>query len=408
MAQRGQIMCFNMRRYLLIISFIFSVGYSQTPAYQTFMIGPFAAFHGQHANYKWPLIVHVPVQEYPGEKFALVLDWHGIGEKSHNSSTIAGSTTANVTDLFSNGQPKHWRYTNSPYIGKKYAAPGRTDSIKFIYAAGQVFGGLDGNSGDMRIWPTYTYNSLLWLIASYGHLIDRSRVYLTGLSFGGGGVWSAMQWPEISELVAGFIALAPGYISSAGFTPSYNFKNIADWGGGIIAIHSINDSTTDSHSCGTPPCNGNGWNTTTNTQILYAGSWFSDRAIDSLKKYNYRCQITYWRRNTGGHNVWDDIWDPARSTTIRTLANGNTFSHNVPWQSLLLRHTNTGHTKYVLLNIPHVEFKEVLATTEKDLPIKQWTKPGESPYVFIVGSAVFAVLPNEKRKRKHTPKQITT
>lgn len=388
-----------MKKLLFILSiFISTFATSQSPAYQTFLIGPFAAFHGQHANYKWGLIVHVPVQDYPGELFAMVLDEHGIGEKSHNSSTMAGHTAANVTDLFSNGQPKHWQYTTSSYIGKRYSAPGRTESYKFIYAAFQVWGGLDGNSGDFRIWPTYTYNSLLWLLATYGHLIDRSRVYLTGLSFGGGGVWSAMQWPEISQLVAGFIALCPGYISSSGFTPLYNFKNIADWPGGIIAVHSINDSTTDSHSCASPPCTGGG----------YPGSWYSDRAIDSIRKYKYRCQFTYWRRNTGGHNVWDDIWDPARSTTIRTLANGNTFSHNVPWQSLLLRHTNTGHTKYVRLNIPQVEFKEVLATTEKHLPIKQWAKPGESPYVFIVGSTLFAVLPNEKHKRKHTPKQITT
>ena len=395
-----------MRRYLLIISFIFSVGYSQTPAYQTFLIGPFAAFHGQQANYKWGLIVNVPAG-CATKACALALDEHGIGEKSHNSSTMAGHTAANVTDLFSNGQPKHWRYTNSPYVGKKWAAPGRTDSIEFIYAAFQVWGGLDGNSGDFRIWPTYTYNSLLWLLASYGHLIDWSRIYLTGLSFGGGGVWSAMQWPEISQLVAGFIALAPGYISSSGFTPLYNFKNIADWAGGIIAVHSINDSTTDSHSCGTPPCNGNGWNTTNNTQILYAGSWYSDRAIDSLRKYKYRCQFTYCRRNTGGHNVWDDIYDPARSTTIRTLANGNTFSHNVPWQSLMLKYTSTGHKKYVLLDIPQVQFKEVLAKAEKGSELKEWIKPGEPSYVFTVGDDVFAVINNRDEWEKNCkPKPV--
>lgn len=406
-----------MRRLLTILLILSSLmAKAQTPAYTTHLIGPFAAFHGQHANYKWPLIVHVPTQSYPGELFALVLDGHGIGEKSHNSSTMAGHTTANVTDLFSNGQPQFWRYTNSAYIGKRYAAPGRTDSIKFIYAAFQVWGGLSGQSGDPRVWPTYNYNSLLWLIATYGHLIDRSRIYLTGLSFGAGGVWSAMQWPEISQLVAGFIALAPGYFSTSGFTPLYNMKNIADWPGGFIAAHSINDSTTDSHPCGiagnfkcsnvctppNPPCTGNGWNTTTNTVIYGYGSYYTDRAIDSIKKYNYRCQWTYWRRNTNGHNVWDDVYNPDRATTTRTLANGNSYQNNIPWQSLMLKYTTTGHKKYVLLNIPEVSMQEVLAAVVDDqLKVKPWRKEGEPPMTFTVGDAIYTTYTVQDKKSKY-------
>jgi hypothetical protein len=303
------------------------------------LIGPYAAFHGFYSGIKIPLLFHQPpdatqtlagnqAAQYKGKKYPVIIDFHGQGEITTSfPSSVSSVTTADLDDLYSNGMPQYVRTSTSAYVGKRYAAPGRTDSTQFFYAFPQTWQGY-ANPSPVAV-PAITYYVIQWIKANYSNIIDTTKIYITGLSLGGFQVLFSMQFPEISKDVAAFIEQCAGGLTVGGFTPAYNFKNIAeDWGGMGIFAHSINDPVTDKN-----PSTG-------------SGAWYTQRAIDSINKYKNKTVTMSIRIYTDAtHNVWDRLENPVNKNNSYAEANGNSIVHSIPFQSLLLPWSTKGRRK---------------------------------------------------------------
>lgn len=316
-----------MRKLILtIVSVVIMItALSQTPAYLTELIGPFPAYKGQHANYKWPIVITFPPEALAyingltkvKPKCACSVDAHGIGERSSTYPSMSTYGTNDAYRLFHYGQPPNWQFTSSPYYNVKYSSPGKNENKCWIYVAFQVW------QGDGYTYATYWRNTLRHMLTKYADVVDPYRVYITGLSLGAGGVMGvALQDDEVLDMIAGAWALMTGYdkVPSA----QYNWKILKqkNWKGLIVVEHSTDDDVTTN------------------------GSQWSDRAVDSLLKYNGAYRVVYRRRTTGKHTVpVSDAWNPNRASINIPLSNGNTYNHLIPWQSILLTATNSGKRK---------------------------------------------------------------
>lgn len=323
------------KRITGLICLLLLVGqfYGQTSVTTTTMIGPFAAYRGQQPNWKWPLVVSLPQEalDYRAgltkvkPKCACSLDGHGIGERSTSYPSMSTYGSGDAYYVFRYGQPIYWQYNTSAYWGVHYSSPGKSENKCWIYAAFQVW------QGDAYIWPTYYRNSLKYLIQTYGDVMDLDYVYITGLSFGaGGGAGVALQDPEVLDMIAGVHLLMVGYDNTPGFTPSYNWKILKDkdWKGLIVLEHSIDDDIT------------------TKSPVTGSGAYWAERVADSLLKYKGSYRVVFRRRTTGKHTVpVIDAWNPARANVVIPMANGNTYTHAIPWQSFLLTASRSGWKK---------------------------------------------------------------
>jgi hypothetical protein len=319
-------------RKLIIILFSLCVvlqALSQTPAYQTYQLGPFPAYKGQYEGWKWPLVVTEPpeIKTYiatnkTSEKplCACSLDGAGIGERSTNYPNMATYGTGDAYELFQYGQPPNWQFTTSPYYGVKYSSPGRSENKCWLYASFQVW------QGDGYTRQTYWYNSLRWLIDKYGpnglNVLDTNRIYITGLSLGAGGVAGALQDENILNMIAGSYSLMTGYYNVPNFSPSFNWQALRNtkWRGIIVIEHALDDNI-----------------------VTYM---MSRNMADSIAKYKLPITLVYRERVNGAHTlVVNDAWDPGRANVNITLSNGNTYNHAVRWQSMLLMRTKSGRRK---------------------------------------------------------------
>jgi hypothetical protein len=316
---------------LLFLSVIMVVSaFSQTPSYTVHLIGPLAQYRGAGTNLKIPFLQILSADAnqtiagtgYIGKKYPLIIGFHGAGEKTTSYSSASTVSTGNITSLFNTSLPSLLRYTSSTLYNKRYAAVGRTDSTSFCYLFPQTYGGY------RYTYQTYPYNMIKYAKDSLSHIIDTNRIYLAGLSLGGGAVLIALQDTAILKDVAGAIANCSGYINPAGVTP-YNFQALSQWGGLLILTHSTNDSVTDKNPA------------------TREGSYYSDRARDSIYKYpGYITHLIYKRWTTGGHNgIWDRAYNPANSVNIYPQSNGQNSAFDVNFHSYLLSYSRTGDGK---------------------------------------------------------------
>jgi hypothetical protein len=114
------------------------------------------------------------------DKYPVVIFLHGLGERGANSTDPATLQTS-ISTVERNGPPKLVKYG---------------EQFPFILISPQ----LKSNYGD---WPSWYVNEVIDYCKTYLR-IDERRIYLTGLSLGGGGTWwTAQDFPKE------FAAIAP-------------------------------------------------------------------------------------------------------------------------------------------------------------------------------------------------------
>ena len=145
------------------------------------------------------------------DKYPIVIFLHGLGERGANSTdpaVLAGT----INTVNKNGPPKH------VMAGTQFP---------FILISPQ----LKSNYGD---WPTSYVNEVIDYCRTYLR-IDERRIYLTGLSLGGGGTWwTAQDFPKT------FAAIAPvcGSRNTVGKACNIAGENLPVW-----AFHGDADGT---------------------------------------------------------------------------------------------------------------------------------------------------------------------
>ncbi len=135
-------------------------------------------------------------------KYPIVISLHGIKEK--------GNTLADVARVANVGLPKYVKY------GQKYS---------FILISPQL-------KTTMGRWTGAYVMEVLNYVKTYLR-VDPNRIYLTGLSLGGGGVWSVATsypdvWAAILPLCSGYNLTSLAYKIAASDIPTWGFHGDAD------------------------------------------------------------------------------------------------------------------------------------------------------------------------------------
>ncbi len=144
-------------------------------------------------------------------KYPIVIFLHGLGERGANTTDIA-DLKAGIGRVEKNGPPKHIK---------------NGTEFPFIVISPQ----LKNNWTD---WPTAYVAEIIDYCKTYLR-IDERRIYLTGLSLGGGGTWtSAVTFPKL------FAAIAP-VCGSRNSVP--NACLLSEENLGVWAFHGDSDTT---------------------------------------------------------------------------------------------------------------------------------------------------------------------
>jgi predicted peptidase len=187
------------------------------------------------------------------KKYPLLIFIHGVGE--------LGNGTSDLPRILSNGVP---RLLNEKTFPANFTVNG--GNYSFIVATPQF-----------KTWPKPNeINDLInYMVASYR--IDEKRIYVSGLSMGGGATW------DFSVDNAARIAAITPICGAAWFGEEYCAKiaaaNLPVW-----AFHNADDYTV--------------------------GAGSTVRLIDMMNKYNPNPQAksTIWP--TGGHDAWTKATNP--------------------------------------------------------------------------------------------------
>ncbi|MGB8195216.1 MAG: PKD domain-containing protein [Chitinophagaceae bacterium] len=231
----------------LLVPFLLSA--QQVPRSVTASNGTFIGFY----EYKPPAY-----SSNPNGKFPLIIFLHGIGERGDGSSTL--SSVLNV------GIPRNIHY-------------GLTD-MSFNYNGTQ--------QSFLVLSPQLSYNYGNWQpfyidemikYAKQNLRVDTNRIYLTGLSLGGGGVWN---YASSSAARAKSLAAIAPICATCDWS---SLCNIAQQALPVWAFHA-NDDGVVGVGC---------------TQAAVAGITACGASVLP--------QTTYYP--TGNHWIWDQVYDPA-------------------------------------------------------------------------------------------------
>lgn len=192
-----------------------------------------------------------------GQKHPVIIFLHGIGERGNGGSEINKVSKVGIPKLIKKGEDMTFTYNGkresfvvlSPQLSKKYGA-----------------------------WQNFYVEEMIEYATKYLK-IDPNRIYLTGMSLGGGGVWS---FSSASLANSKKLAAIATVCATCKMT---NGKNIADADLAVWSFHARNDSRV-SVSC-------------TNNAI--------DRIISYLP--SVRPKKTIW--STGNHSIWDRAYNPS-------------------------------------------------------------------------------------------------
>jgi len=238
-------------------------------------------------------------KDYGSQKHPLIIFLHGIGER--------GNGTSQLGIVANNAIP----YYCSRGASMSFTVYGQTSS--FVVLSPQL-------STSYGYWPTFYVNEMI-KYAKANLQIDPDRIYITGLSLGGGGVWRSITDVQNGDYTfdAGIAAAAPvcgtQEETDANFCSTIGASHLPVW-----AFHSMDDATV-------------GVSTTQHAQMLATNCGLSPAA-----------KFTYYQ--TGGHSgAWINAYDTGHITV--PVSGGGSFTANPNLYEWLLsnkRSTGQGTT----------------------------------------------------------------
>ncbi|MEO6315095.1 MAG: REJ domain-containing protein [Chitinophagaceae bacterium] len=208
--------------------------------------------------------------DYGSQKHPLIIFLHGIGERGNGTSQINSLTNNAIPRYCANGATM------------RFTVGGQTSS--FVVLSPQL-------STQYGYWPTFYVKEMI-KYAKANLQIDPDRIYITGLSLGGGGTWRAITdadgWDYSFD--AGIAAAAP--VCGTQEENDYDFCNTIGANHlPIWAFHSMDDGTV-------------GVGATQHAEILAKNCGVSPAPI-----------FTYYQN--GGHGgAWINAYDTGHITTI--------------------------------------------------------------------------------------------
>jgi predicted peptidase len=276
---------------------------------------------------QFPVIYTKPANE--SVKNPLLVFLHGAGEGSPNG-TQSGTGTHNTSTVLSldNGTivPPSVNNVGPLCCSRDAALPTMTDPIRgtthnFYQIAPQLkyyTNGADttGSTTDRGFgypWPEgYVLNTILWALANFN--VDISRIYLTGLSLGGGGTLASLMNNNINKYIAAAWAICPGYGNASAWDTTIR-PNLAKCGVPVYLFHALNDTATN-------PSGGE----LVSSQVA--------RKHNTLKPLR---AINYVEFTDGGHGIWNRFYrlDTGNSYTRPGLPN---YVYDELFYETLLRH----------------------------------------------------------------------
>ena len=197
-----------------------------------------------------------PADYNAGVKYPVIIFLHGIGERGNGTSDLGSVTNIALPRMIANGNPMRF-FWNGKWETFLVLSP----QLSYNYGEWQDF-----YIDEMIKHATTTLSG------------DPNRIFLTGLSLGGGGVWRyATGSAYNSSKLAGIAPVCPT-------CQSPNWGNIATNNLPVWAFHAMDDGVV-------------GWPCT-------------DNAVNAINAYNpvVKAKRTLWP--DGNHWIWDRAYDP--------------------------------------------------------------------------------------------------
>jgi predicted peptidase len=239
-------------------------------------------------------------------KFPLFIFLHGIGERSANTTSARGNP-ATLSDLFTTNLMSVLKTDTSANYTYIYKNPDGSREYPIFWAP-QCWG------GHAYFYPSYLEAMLDWAEDEYSDIIDFNRIYLTGLSFGGGGCIVGLQYHPVSRRVCAAAFNVPGYTTyglggSCQFPDNNNYAEIVANKIPVWTNHAQNDDETDDNNTGD-------------------FSYHSNNFVSKLLAAGHKAPVIYSAFGTvatSPHRIWNYMYGTSNWGTIYTLRNGTTF-----------------------------------------------------------------------------------
>lgn len=295
---------------LVIVSF---AGHAQFEKHVITATSGYYALGGQKLGF----ILHRSADQH--RKMPLIIHLSGVGEITKCTGTgctppYFDSTTVDGLDKLDQsgvGMPYFFSTSTSPMSVKKFHIFGDPvgDSVQFYCIAPQC-------SGRFGYWVRgYVGTLLTWIKANLANEVDTNRIYLAGLSLGGGGVLVAAINSEINPQIAACMSNCPGYSYplSGGDTDPSSYQMFARSGLPLWLAQSKDDAQTPVIPGSSPQ----------------DGTYNAQKAIDSLNKFHAYFPVRYFKYHDAGavysttwHYIWDRSYNPSTATTNYLTVDG--------------------------------------------------------------------------------------
>lgn len=250
---------------------------------------------------------YTPADYNTNTKYPLIIFLHGLGERGNGTTELSLVKKIAIPKYIDRGHPMRF-YWNGKWETFLVLAPQLSKS----YGSWQNF---------------YTEEMLKYAKANLS--VDQDRIFLTGLSLGGGGTWTfaSSNNTNVSQLAG--IAVVCGTCNMSNATHLVN-NNIPVW-----AFHAENDGTV--------------------------GASCTHNAINKINSLNPIVKPIKTTWPTGGHGIWDRSYD-----TAYKWQNPNVFewflAQNRKFAPNVLPQANAGADKEIALN----ETTQLEGTNSKD------------------------------------------
>jgi hypothetical protein len=275
--------------------------------------------------------------DYGTQKHPLIIFLHGIGERGNGTTQINSVTSNAIPKFCANGATM------------RFTAGGVTSS--FVVLSPQL-------SVQYGYWPPFYVREMI-KYAKANLQVDTNRIYLTGLSLGGGGIWRAITDASGFDYTfdAGIAAAAPvcgtQEETDADFYATIGANHLPVW-----AFHAMDDGTV-------------GVGATQHAEVLGNIAGVNNPAI----------KFTYYQ--SGGHaGAWINAYDTGHIT--KTVNGGGSFTANPNLYEWFLSKTraintapiaNAGTTQSVTLPLNTVTLNgSGTGTNGAIISTRAWTK----------------------------------